>query len=258
MHLSVNRVRRAERSRGTGPIMARARRARQVLIIDDDRHMAEMIVAALNDRYQVHLATDERQGLAILRRHPIELVLLDVRLKVSDGLKSLERLREIRDFRVLVLTGYGSEEIMLRALRARVDEYMDKPFDVIELQERVAALLGEVPTDAEPLSRARQLLLQRFDRAHTTESVARAAGLSTGHLRRRFKAIFGCTPMEFLERVRMERAARLIKAGVLPIKEVARQVGYPNANNFSTAFKRFHGTPPQSHRRTAHSRHAPA
>jgi AraC-like DNA-binding protein len=238
--------------------MARARRARQVLIIDDDRHMGEMIAAALKEHYQVHLATDDRQGLAVLRRHPIELLLLDVRLKASDGLKSLERLREVRDFRVLVLTGYGSEEILLRALRAKVDEYMDKPFDVLELQKRVAALLGEMPTDAEPLSRARQLLLQRFERAHTTESIARAVGLSTGHLRRRFKAIFGCTPMEFLERVRMERAARLIKGGVLPIKEVARQVGYLDANNFSTAFKRFHGTTPQSHRRPAHSRHDPA
>jgi AraC-like DNA-binding protein len=220
--------------------------------------MGDMIATALRSRYQVHLALDERQGLAVLRRHPVELLLLDVRLKASDGLKSLERLREAGDFRVLVLTGYGSEEILLRALRAKVDEYMDKPFDVHELQERVAALLGETPADAEPLSKARQLLLERFERAHTTESVACAVGLSTGHLRRRFKSIFGCTPMEFLERVRMERAARLIEWGALPIKEVARQVGYPNANNFSTAFKRFHGSPPQSHRRPARSRHKPA
>jgi len=227
----------------------------QILIIDDDRHMAETIAAALKERYQVHVATDDRQGLTILRRHPIDLLVLDVRLRSTDGLRSLERLREIRDFRVLVLTGYGSEEILLRALRAKVDEYMDKPFDVLELLERVAALLGDTPADAEPLSRARQLLLQRFDRGHTTESLASAVGLSPTHLRRRFKAIVGCTPMEFLERVRMERAARLIKGGALSIKEVARQVGYLDANNFSTAYKRFHGGPPQSHRRPAHSRH---
>jgi AraC-like DNA-binding protein len=216
--------------------------------------MADMIAAALKERYHVHLASDDRQGAALLRRHPIELVVLDVRLKSSDGLKSLDRLREVRDFRVLVLTGFGSEEILLRALRAKVDDYMDKPFDIFELQERVAALLGETSTDAEPLSRAHQLLLQRFDRAHTTESLARAVGLSTSHLRRRFKAIFGCTPMEFLERVRMEQAARLIKGGVRPIKEVARRVGYLDANNFSTAYKRFHGDPPQSHRRPAYPR----
>jgi AraC-like DNA-binding protein len=59
--------------------------------------------------------------------------------------------------------------------------------------------------------------------------------------------------MEFLERVRMEQAARLIKGGELSIKEVARKVGYLDANNFSTAFKRFHGSPPQSHRRSAAS-----
>lgn len=243
-----------ERGRQSGRIMVRPRRRPQVLIVDDDPHIAETIAAALKDRYQVHQATDEREGLALLRRHPIDLVVLDVRLESSDGLNVLERLRDARDFRVLVLTGYGSEEVLLRALRARVDEYMDKPFDVFELQERVAALLGEVSTDAAPLARARQLLMHRFDQPHTTLSLARAVGLSTSHLRRRFKTIFGCTPMEFLERVRMDQATRLIKDSSLSIKEVARKVGYSDANNFSTAFKRFTGTSPQSHRRPAPSR----
>ena len=228
-------------------------RARQVLIIDDDPHIAETMIAALKDRYQVHVATDDREGLAILRRHPIDLLLLDVRLRSSDGLEALGRLRAARDCRVLVLTGYGSEEVLLRALRAKVDDYMDKPFNVFELQARVAALLGERPADAGPLRKARQLLLHRFDEPHTSISLARTVGLSTSHFRRRFKAAFGRTPMAYLERVRMEEAAQLIKAGLLSIKEVARKVGYRDANNFSTAFKRFHGYPPQSHRRSLDS-----
>ena len=240
--------------RGVGAAMVRPRLTHQVLVIDDDPHIAATIVAALKDRYQVHVATDDREGLAILRRHPIDLLLLDVRLRFSDGLDALERLRAASDCRVLVLTGYGSKEILLRAMRAKVDDYMDKPFNPFELQERVAALLGETPTDAGPLSKARQRLLHRFDQSHTTESLARSVGLSPGHLRRRFKSVFGCTPMEFLERVRMEQAARLIQAGDLSIKEVARKVGYLDANNFSTAFKRFHGSSPHSHRRPADSK----
>ena len=234
--------------------MVRSGGARQVLIIDDDPHIAETIVAALIDhRYQVHVATDDREGLAILQRHPIDLLMLDVRLKSSDGLEALRRLRAARDCRVLVLTGYGSEEVLLRALRARVDDYMDKPFDVFELQARVAALIGEPPTDGTALRNVRQLLKHRFDQPHTTASLADSAGLSAGHFRRRFKATFGRTPMEYLGRVRMEQAARLIQGGDLSIKEVARRVGYRDANNFSTAFKRFHGNSPQSHRGTTAS-----
>lgn len=233
--------------------MVRTDQARQVLIIDDDPHITETIVTALKDRYRVHVATDDREGLAILRRHPIDLLLLDVRLKTSDGLEALGRLRAARGCRVLVLTGYGSEEVLLRALRAKVDDYMDKPFNIFELQARVAALLGEIPADADPLRKAHHLLRHRFDQPHTTPSLARAVGLSTSHLRRRFKATFGRTPMEYLERVRMEEAAQLIQNAELSIKEVARKVGYLNANNFSTAFKRFHGRPPQSHRLPATS-----
>jgi AraC-like DNA-binding protein len=241
-------VRERAAAGGEGPA-ARSRRARQILVVDDDAHVAEMLVAALRDRYQVHVASDEREALGLLRLFPIDLLLLDVRLKKSDGLNSLERLRAVRDFRVLILTAYGSEEVLLRALRARVDDYLDKPFDVFELQSRIAALVDEVPSDAGPAARARQLLLYRFDQPHTTDSVARFVGLSPSHLRRRFKAVFGCPPMEFLERVRMQQAARLIAGGALSIKEVARKVGYRDPNNFSTAFKRFHGTPPQSYRK---------
>lgn len=233
--------------------MVRSGQTRQVLIIDDDPHIAETIVTALKNRYLLHVASDDREGLAILQRHPIDLLLLDVRLKSTDGLEALRQLRGARDCRVLVLTGYGSEEVLLRALRAKVDDYMAKPFDVFELQARVAALLGEITTDAGPLSKARQLLLHRFDQLHTTESLARSIGLSTSHFRRRFRAIFGCPPMEYLGRVRMENASRLIQGGELSIKEVARKVGYRDANNFSTAFKRFHGNPPQSHRRPSDS-----
>src|SRR3989304_2546536 len=128
--------------RGGGAAMARARLTHQVLVIDDDPHIAATIVAALKDRYQVHVATDEREGLAVLRRPPIAP-------PVGRG-------------------GRG----------ARLVDERKKPFDVFELQERVAALLGETPSDAGPLSKARQLLLHRFDRPHTTESLARSVGLS--------------------------------------------------------------------------------
>jgi len=231
--------------------MVNADQARHVLIIDDDPHITETLVTALKDRYRVHVATDDQEGLAMLRRHPIDLLLLDVRLKSSDGLEALGRLRAVRDCRVLVLTGYGSEEVLLRALRAKVDDYMEKPFNVFELQARVADLLGEMSKYGGPLFKVHHTLLFSFAEPHTTMSLARAVGLSATSLRRRFKEAFGSTPMAYLEQVRMEEAAHLVKEADLSIKEVARKVGYRDANNFSTAFKRFHGSPPQLHRRAA-------
>ena len=84
-------------------------------------------------------------------------------------------------------------------------------------------------------------------------SLARAVGLSTSHFCRRFKAAFSRTPMAYPERVRMGEAGQLIRNGDLPIKEVTRKVGYRDPNYFSTAFKRFYGSPPQSHRLDASS-----
>jgi len=99
---------------------------------------------------------------------------------------------------------------------------------------------------------ARPLDDMHGDLAHawTIDSLARSARMSRSSFAARFRATVGQTPLEYLTRLRMDRARALIRGGV-PIAEVATRVGYDSAISFTRAFGRVTGRTPGSYKRGA-------
>ena len=227
---------------------------RRILIIDDDPSLVESVTAALAPPHRVRAASCGEGALAFLRTEPTDLVILDIVLGVEDGLDLLPDLRQLTLAPILVLTGFGTRENLLRAIRVKPDDFLDKPVHLHALRSRIARLLRGGGDDPDSLERVRARIGQEFDRPLTTEHLARSAGMSRRHLRRAFAERFGLTPRAYLERSRMTRAASLLRDTDCLIKEVAAQVGFSDPNNFSTVFKRFHGLSPEAFR----ARHRPS
>ena len=91
--------------------------------------------------HEVTEAESGRAGLRALHASPPDLVLLDVTMPDLDGWQTLERIRDLTDVPVLMLTGRGEELERVRGLRAGADDYVTKPFGRQELIARVQALL---------------------------------------------------------------------------------------------------------------------
>lgn len=85
----------------------------------------------------------------------------------------------------------------------------------------------------------------------TIERLAREAGVSRSTLAQKFKSQTGQTPNEFLLNLRMRLAEELMRGRKHHLKEIARRTGYQSVSAFSTAFKRWSGSPPSVHRRRA-------
>ena len=126
----------------------------RVLVVDDDGDV-RALVAGLLERagYEVNQASDGRDGLRAVFSDRPDLVLLDVTMPGLDGWGTLERIRELTDVPVLMVTARSDELEKVRGLRAGADDYMTKPFGRQELLARVEALLrrkrraeGELPT----------------------------------------------------------------------------------------------------------------
>jgi DNA-binding response OmpR family regulator len=218
----------------------------RILIVDDDHTLAEAIDAALSPPYVVCTAHTPAEALAIIPIQPIDLILLDLVLGDQDGLELLPRLRALSAAPVLLLTAFGTRENLVRIVRAKPDDYLEKPFDLAELQGRVAALLrGAAPTDG-VVERARAILDREHARHLTLAGLARRVGMSPRRLQRDFKRRFGVTPAAYLVACRMRRAASELRDPQRLVKEVAASVGFPNPNNFATAFKRHHGVSPRA------------
>ncbi len=115
------------------------------------------------------------------------------------------------------------------------------------LQRRV---LAERPWSRLPAGeRARRIIEMRCcDPALDMAELADAVGLSASALHRRFKAQYGLSPMRYLAEQRMERAARLLATGELPLAELGISVGYSDQSAFTRAFRRHHGMPPARYR----------
>ena len=90
-----------------------------VLVVDDDACIREALGAALGHAYAVHAAATGDEACAVLRRHPIAVIILDVVLGREQGLDLVERFRARSPAPILVLTGHGSEAVAARALRAK-------------------------------------------------------------------------------------------------------------------------------------------
>jgi DNA-binding response OmpR family regulator len=122
----------------------------RLLVVEDDPDIALALRLLLQRAgHQVAHAKDGRTGLRDAYTDRPELVILDIGLPGMDGWQVLERLRDVSDVPVLLLTAHGQESDKVRGLRGGADDYLTKPFTNAELVARVEALLRRSGTAAQ-------------------------------------------------------------------------------------------------------------
>ena len=132
--------------------------AARVLVIDDDADIRGLLTELLERAgLSVEQAEDGRSGLRALHKTPPDLVVLDVSMPDLDGWQTLERIRDLSEVPVLMLTARGDELERVRGLQAGADDYVVKPFGSQELVARVEALLRRAP------AQGTAVLQERYD-----------------------------------------------------------------------------------------------
>ena len=114
----------------------------RILLVDDDPIARELLRGVLErNGHEVREAGDGRAGLRELYAKAPDLVILDVEMPELDGWATLERIRDLSEVPVLMLTARETELERVRGLRGGADDYLVKPFGHQELAARVHALL---------------------------------------------------------------------------------------------------------------------
>jgi DNA-binding response OmpR family regulator len=124
----------------------------RVLVVDDDVDIRGLVSELLQRAgHDVIDAPDGQEGLRLFYAEQPDLVILDVSMPGLDGWQTLERIRELSDVPVVMLTARAEELEKVRGLRAGADDYVTKPFGRQELLARVEASLrrGREPKAAE-------------------------------------------------------------------------------------------------------------
>jgi two-component system response regulator MtrA len=143
----------------------------RILLVEDNAELADGIRYNLElEGYAVHVAGDGPAGVEAGRTWAPDLVILDVMLPGMDGFQVLRALREGgSQVPVIMLTARGEETDKVRAFRLDADQYVTKPFGLLELLERVATLLRRArQRGTEPAAGERHLL--RFGEVEVDEA----------------------------------------------------------------------------------------
>jgi DNA-binding response OmpR family regulator len=119
--------------------------AARVLVVDDDDDIRGLLRTLLERAGAVvYDAPDGREGLREFHARRPDLVILDVAMPAMDGWQVLDRIRDMSDVPVIMLTARADELERVRGLQAGADDYVVKPFGKQELVARVQALLRRV------------------------------------------------------------------------------------------------------------------
>jgi two-component system response regulator YesN len=233
---------------------------RAILIVEDDQALYDVIALVLRDAFLVRQATTAGEVLQILDRDPIALVMLDHRLPDGTGFEVLASIRALHpDVPVIMLTGYGSEQLCRAAFKLGVADYLPKPFHLFELEGSIRRALA--PGSADPASpepatgavdprvqKAALLVQHRYWDRLSLRRLAHDVGISAHRLSRRFHEVMGVSFRAYLLRVRLERAKRMLSQGTASITEVAQAVGFGDLPRFDKLFKRDTGVTPSTYR----------
>jgi len=246
-----------------------------VLVVEDNADMRAYIRAHLEDTYHIEEAEDGVVGLERAKALVPDLVLSDVMMPELDGFGLLAALRadaRTSHIPVVLLTAKADAESKIVGLETGADDYLAKPFNAEVLRARVRNLieqrrrlratysrevlmrspdeLGLPSAEVVFLTRVKADIEARLDQTwFGVDALASEVGMSPRQLRRKLEGLLGERPNELIRRMRLQRAAVLLREKVGLVKEVAYAVGFKSESHFHKAFREVYGVTPSAYAR---------
>src|SRR6187455_1730746 len=137
----------------------------RILIVDDVPDNVELLVAALKGDYKLSVAIDGERALRAVEKSPPDLILLDIMMPGIDGYEVCRRLRAseaTRELPIMFLSALEDVENKARGFELGANDYLSKPFEILEVKARVRSLLkAKAYADAVKAARERDLGIAR-------------------------------------------------------------------------------------------------
>ena len=144
----------------------------RLLVIEDDPALQRTLAAALREEgYAVDVASDGADGLFKAQQNTYDAILLDVMLPKLDGIQVCQRIRESSNVPIIMLTAKGEDMDKILGLEYGADDYMTKPFNILEVKARIKTILRRasqpVAAEKKKIIRVRDLEVNIVNRSVT-------------------------------------------------------------------------------------------
>ncbi|MBR1887542.1 MAG: response regulator [Bacteroidales bacterium] len=217
-----------------------------VLITEDNTELLKTVQEELSSYYRILTATDGAKALTILEEEDVDIVVSDVMMPIMDGLELCRKIKGNMAYShipVILLTAKVSVTDKTEGMTSGADAYVEKPFSLRQLRGQIDNLIhlreafrkavtesGELPKEAHQGHDAdfmnainASIEKQIAEESFSIETLAYDMAMSRTNFFRKFKALTGGTPNDYLKNYRLTRAAELIREGAR-INEAAEKV----------------------------------
>ena len=134
--------------------------SRKVLVVDDEKLIVKGIRFSLEqDGMDVDCAYDGEEALEMAQEKKYDIILLDLMLPKMDGFEVCQQIREFSNVPIVMLTAKGEDMDKILGLEYGADDYITKPFNILEVKARIKAIMRRAGSNQEEKDKAKTCLL---------------------------------------------------------------------------------------------------
>ena len=129
-----------------------------ILVCDDDREIVDAIEIYLSqDGYKIYKAYDGEQAIQILDKEDIHLLIMDIMMPRLDGIRATLKIREYSSIPIIILSAKSEDTDKILGLNIGADDYITKPFNILEVKARIKAIMRRAGSDHEEKEKAKSI-----------------------------------------------------------------------------------------------------
>jgi ligand-binding sensor domain-containing protein/signal transduction histidine kinase/DNA-binding response OmpR family regulator len=247
-----------------------------ILILEDNVDMQEFLWKNFSGTYSVLLAGDGLEGIRILEKNEVDLIISDIMMPNMDGIEFCGKIKASflwNHLPLILLTAKTNLSTKIEAMETGADAYVEKPFSMNYLAAQVKNLLdsrkslqakfAETPfmslksmagnkADEEFLLKVNDVIEKNISNIDfSVEQLSEALCVSNSGLYAKIRTLSGVTPNKLLLLVRLKKAAELLCSNEFRINEICYMVGFNNPSYFAKCFHKQFGILPKDFRGSA-------
>ena len=244
----------------------------KVLVVEDEQYQRKGLVKtfpwqAFNCEV-IGAASNGLEGLEMIKLNKPDIVFTDIKMPFMDGITMLEKGREYKNYKSVIISGYGEFKLAQKAINLGVDAYLLKPIDVHDFNEVMDKIVQEIggnnydeelnelkivfPEIKELDSKGIEVctyVIKHYSEQITASMISDALSISDDSIYKIMTKNIGVSLKVFLVKYRLFQACRLLREDPFTkVYEIASMVGFTNYKYFHSVFIRTFGISPTEYR----------
>lgn len=244
----------------------------RILIVEDNAEISSFIANLLGDEYSIITAENGRSGLAIASSFLPDLIIADEMMPIMSGLEMCKRMKQIprlSSVPIIMLTAKTDNDTENKSVKLGIDIFMAKPFDPnlligriehllksrYEIREkiRINTLTETKPIEAESAAEKQLAKIAKIvednisDPDMNVNFLCEKSEIPQKQLYRLIKKYMGVAPLDYIRRVRLQKAAMLLGQKRFTVSEISYMVGFKTPSYFAKCFQSQYGIKPSQY-----------